>query len=430
MTTRRITNAVVIAAGCVSLLLSGCSSAPSAAASPRAGDRTSYAFWPLFPDEPRVQFLRSLGGSADLSQTKSSALESIVFGKEVEKDATISKPYGLAMRDGRVYVCDMRAGSLVVFDLRKKQTRLVGTSGANRLGHPVAVAVADDGQIYVAESERGAIVVFDASERYSHSMGLPKFKPAALAVHGDRLYASDMLAQAVQVFDRTSGKHVGTVGSVGDNDGQFRLPLGIATDRTGNLFVIDMMRGRLQKFSPEGQFLAATGIIGDSAGAFARPKHIAVDSDGIIYVVDASFQNVQMFDDQLRMLMHFGAAGDFPGSMNLPAGICVDDATIALFRGDLHEGFEGKRVIAVTNQFGDAKVSLYAFGQKREGFAAADFARVATKVSQGVGATEETLMMQETVPGGTAPDDASTPDAPAEPATNEPAPATPAVTPK
>ncbi|HEX2839373.1 MAG TPA: hypothetical protein VHN77_14745 [Phycisphaerales bacterium] len=428
MTIRRLTHTLILAAGCVSLvLLSACSSAPGAAASTRASGRSNYAFWPLFPDEPRVQFLRSLGGSADLAKAESSALENIVFGKEVEKDAMISKPYGLAMRDGRVYVCDMRAGSLVVFDLRKKQTRLLGTSGANRLGHPVAVAVADDGRIYVAESERGAIVVFDATERYSHSMGLPKFKPASLAVHGNRLYASDMLAQAVQVFDCATGKHVGTIGSVGDNDGQFRLPLGVATDKVGNVFVIDMMRGRLQKFSPDGQFLAGTGVIGDSAGAFARPKHIAVDSDGIIYVVDASFQNVQMFDDQLRMLMHFGAAGNFPGSMNLPAGICVDDATIALFRDELHEGFEGKRVIAVTNQFGDAKVSLYALGQKREGYAAADFARVATKVSQGVGATEETLMMQETVPGGTPLEDVEASDTPTEPA---PTPTPPAVTPK
>ncbi len=375
------------------VLLTACSAGPGpAAARPQ---RSTYAFWPQFPDDPRVQFLRSMGGSSDVAATTSSALEEMVFGKDADKSAMINKPYGLALKDGVLYVCDMRAKSLVVMDLKKKQTRLVGATGANRLGHPVAVAVADDGEIYVAESERGAIVVFDAQERYSRAIGFPKFKPVALAIHADRLYATDMLAQAVQVLDRKTGKLLGTIGSVGDGDGQFRLPMGVATDKQGNVYVVDMMRGRLQKFSPDGKFLLAGGQLGDSAGTFARPKHIAVDSDGIVYVVDAAFQNVQLFDEQFRVLTFFGAAGDHPGAMNMPAGVCVDDGSLSLFTGLLHEGFTGRRVIAVTNQFGDAKVSLYALGEKKPGFEAADFARVAVKVAPGVGATEDTRQMQE-----------------------------------
>ncbi len=384
----------IVVAGLFTSLASCGSTGAATAAKPQA-EKTGYAFWPLFPDEPRVQFLRSFGGSADVAPVQSSQLENIVFGKEVEKDAMINKPYGLAMRNGSVYVCDMRAGSLVVMDLKKKQTRLVGMSGANRLNHPVAVTIADDGMIYVAESDRGAVVVFDANERYSHSIGFPKFKPVSLAVFGDRLYASDMANQVVQVFDRKSGKQMASIGGVGDGDGKFRLPLGIAVDKVGNLFVVDMMQGRVQKFSPDGMFMASVGGLGDTPGSFARPKHIAIDNDGIIYVVDSSFQNVQMFDDQLRLLLAFGAAGDFPGAMNLPAGICVDDGTLSVVQNDLHPGFAAKRVIAVTNQFGNDKVSLYALGNARSGYTAADLARVSAKISQGVGATEETLQMQE-----------------------------------
>ncbi|MFO0832603.1 MAG: hypothetical protein U0637_12280 [Phycisphaerales bacterium] len=385
--------AMMLAATGLTMLMPACSSGQPGA-KPRA-ERTGFAFWPQFPDDPRVQFLRSLGGSAELAAAKSSTLENVVFGKEAEKDAVISKPYGVAIRNGIVYVCDMRGKSLVALDFKKKQTRIMGSTGSNRLGHPVAVAVADDGEIYVAESERGAIVVFDAQERYSRAIGFPKFKPVALAIHGDRLYATDMLAQAVQVLDRKSGKQLGTIGSVGDNDGQFRLPMGVATDKQGNVYVVDMMRGRLQKFSPDGKLLLAGGQMGDSTGTFARPKHIAVDNDGLVYVVDAAFQNVQIFDDQFRVLTFFGAAGDHPGAMNMPAGICVDDGSIAQFAGELHEGFNGKRVVAVTNQFGDNKVCLYALGEKKPGFEAADFARVAVKINTGIGATEDTKQMQE-----------------------------------
>lgn len=373
--------------------LGGCAGSPDGGAS-RGAARGEYAFWPQFPVEPKVQYLRSFGGSGDLAPKASSALERAVFGKEVEQEAMINKPYGVAMHKGRIYVSDLRAGNVVVLDLAKKQTRLMGVSGANRLTHPVAVAVADDGTIYVAESDRGVIAVFDASERYTHAIGFEKFKPVSLAVHGERLYACDMLGQVVQVFDRASGQRIASIGSVGDGDGQFRLPLGVATDRIGNVYVSDMMRSRVQKFSPDGAYLGGVGTVGDTPGSFARPKHLAVDRDGIIYVVDAAFQNVQMFDDQFRLLLAFGAAGDFPGAMNLPAGVCVDDETLAMFLDEVHPGFVPKRVIAVANQFGPAKVSLYALGKPREGYAAAEFARSAAKVATGVGPTEETLQMQ------------------------------------
>lgn len=380
--------------------LAGCTASPNAGgpggakASGNTGANT-YAFWPQFPVDPRIQFVRAYSGSGDLSDAKPSALEQVVFGKDVAREAMINKPYGVTVKNGRIYVCDLRAGSLVVLDLAKKQTRLVGTSGANRLSNPAAVAVADDGTIYVAESERGAVMVFDARERYSHSMGFSKFKPSALAIHADRLYACDMGGQAIQIFDRKTGKHLGSIGSVGDGDGQFRLPLGVATDAQGNVYVSDMMRCRVQKFSPDGTFIAGVGTVGDIPGSFVRPKHIAVDSDGIVYVVDAAFQNVQMFDDQLRLLMFFGAAGPFPGAMNLPAGIAVADSGLEFFQGLVHPGFDAKRLVVVTNQFGDAKVSVYAMGELRKGFTAADLAKSSVAVTAGIGTTEETREMQK-----------------------------------
>jgi DNA-binding beta-propeller fold protein YncE len=390
--------AAVLAAAAVPLLLAGCASTESSSRATRAAEpagANTYAFWPQFPVDPHIQFVRAFTGSGDLSDAKPSALEQVVFGKEVAREAMINKPYGVAIKGGRIYVCDIRAGSLVVLDLVKKQTRLVGTSGANRLSNPAAVAVADDGTIYVAESERGAVIVFDTRERYSHSIGFAKFKPSALAIHGDRLYACDMAGQTVQVFDRASGKHLGSIGSVGDGDGQFRLPLGVATDAMGNIYVSDMMRCRVQKFAPDGSFLAGVGTVGDVPGSFVRPKHIAVDSDGVVYVVDAAFQNVQMFDDQLRLLMFFGAAGPFPGAMNLPAGIAVSDADLGLFKDRVHPGFEAKRLVVVTNQFGDAKVSVYAMGELRQGYTAADLAKSSVPITAGLGTTEDTREMQK-----------------------------------
>ncbi|MCX5690011.1 MAG: hypothetical protein NTV94_09565 [Planctomycetota bacterium] len=368
-----------------------------AAITPTAAPEGKYAFWPLFPDEPRIQFLKAFGTSDDVSPSKASTLEKVVFGKQVDDTAGINKPYGVAMKNGKIYVCDIRGTSLVVLDLKKKQTRLVGTSGSNRLAHPVAVAVADDGMIYVADNERGLVMVFDANERYQSSMGFDKFKPVAVAVHGNTLYACDMAGQNVTVFDRKTGQKTGTIGSVGDGEGQFRVPLGLSVDAAGNVYVADMMACRVQKFMPDGKYVAVYGKLGDHGGSFARPKHMAIDSSGIHYVVDAAFQNVQIFDPQYQVLMAFGAAGSYPGAMNLPAGICVTDDSIEYFKDLLHPGFEAKRLVVVTNQFGPNKVAVYALGQLKKGWTAEQLAASSAGVTSGMGMSEDRAALQKAV---------------------------------
>lgn len=374
------------------IALCGCAAdAPSTA----AGDPgAKYAFWPtpqvstdagVRDTEPRIQFLGSFNSSEDVSATKSSGLERIVFGADAVKPAVVNKPYGVAMRDGKIYVCDIRAKALVVMDLAKKQTRLVGVTGSNRLQRPVAVAVADDGQLYVADGIHGAIFVFDTSERFTRSIVVPKLKPASIAISGERLFIADMGRQQILVLDRGTGKELGAIGTVGDEDGQFRLPIGVATDKAGNIYVADMMRCKVQKFSPEGTFLSAVGQQGDHAGGFARPKHLAVDSEGVVYVVDSGFQNVQMFNAGFQLLMHFGAAGDFSGAMNLPVGVAVTDTGTEYFKDRLHPGFAAKRLIVVANQFGDSKISVYAMGERRAGVSLASLSNSAQAVQTGVG---------------------------------------------
>ena len=358
-----------------------------------------YAFWPTAPTEPRIQFVRSYETSTDVVGSRDSAFSRIVFGDEEESAVAVQKPYGITTSGASIYVCDIRSSSLTVLDLANKEMRLVGVGGFNRLGNPVDVEIADDGMIYVADTERGAVIVFNQKERFVRAIGFEDFVPISVAVHGDLLYTGSRASQVVDVFDRHSGEHIRSIGEIGDEDGQFRLPLGMETDAEGNLYVMDMMRGRLQKFSPEGELLAAVGAIGDVAGSFARPKQITIDSEGIIYIVDAAFQNVQMFNSDLELLMHFGSAGNFQGAMNLPAGICVaEDPRLIEYLSDLiHPGFKPTRFVLVTNQFGPDKVSVYALGQRRDEWTVAELHSSAADVSEGAGVNpdSEALLIDE-----------------------------------
>lgn len=391
---RRMFFRLAVLAAC-SAPLAGCSGGGGATASRKPSVSGMYAFWPRPPADPHVQFLQPIASREDVSPERRSALSKLVFGEDQTNESAIQKPYGVAMHDGRLYVCDIRKNTLVVLDFAKQQMRLVGATGFNTLINPVDVHVAEDGMIYVADNERMAVFVFGADERFQRIIGHDDFRPVGVVTHGDRLYACNMDQQIVEIFNRFTGEQIGTIGSVGDADGQFRVPIGIDADKDGNIYVVDLMRCRVQKFSPEGQLLGAVGAVGDVAGSFVRPKQIAVDSDGIIYVVDAAFQNVQMFDSEFRLLMHFGAAGNFAGSMNLPAGICVDETSLKYFADEVHPGFVAKRLILVTNQFGPAKVSAYALGERAEGWTISELTANALDTESGVGQNPETERLQQ-----------------------------------
>ena len=142
----------------------GCSSTPKTTEKPSG--LMKYAFWPPYPDEPRVQFLVSLENSRQIAERTQNVMADIVYGKESVRDAAVTKPYGVEMWNGRIYICDIRGGGVMVFDLRKKQTRIMGTTGSETLAKPTDIAISEDGTKYVADVGRNLVFVFDASERF------------------------------------------------------------------------------------------------------------------------------------------------------------------------------------------------------------------------------------------------------------------------
>jgi len=341
-----------------------------------------YSFWPPFPQDPRILFLASYSANTDIEPPKTK-LDEIIYGKDPQSLAMISNPYGVAMWNGRIYVCDTRNPAIEILDLRKHEMQLMSAPEAGKLGKPVAIAIAADGNKYVADVQIGAIAVFDASDHFIRQIGHEDFKPVGVAVYGRELYVTDHKANHVEVFDRFSGASLRTIGGFGQKPGQMVGPLGIATDDQGNIYVDDIINCRVQKFAPDGKFLGAFGSLGDHPGTFTRPKHLAVDHDGVIYVVDAAFQNVQMFDSKFRALLFFGNPGDYPGSMDLPAGISLHDSDLDLFADRIPDAFEAQHLILVTNQFGDHKVSVYALGHLKQGRTINDIAGSNGVVSQG-----------------------------------------------
>jgi len=374
--------------------------AAGCASQPKADQPKAAAFWPSYPDEPRIQYLRSIEKSTDIQPPKSK-LEDLALGKEAEEVLPLRLPYGVKMWHGRIYVCDTGTSTVSIFDLAKKQTFVLGKSDADSMLKPSDIDIAPDGTKYVADNGRREIFVYGADDRFISAFALKDIKPVAVAVYQDELFVCDSLGKRVVVLNRRDGKLLRTIGGPGPKKGQFVLPISVAVDAEGNIYVMDVLKCLLQKFDHDGKLLMSFGQLADNVGGMVRPKQIAVDKQGIIYVVDSAIQNVQLFDQSGRLLTFFGAPGNHLGAMNTPVGISIHQGDIDLFKEWIHPAFEPEYLILVTNQAGPSKVAVYAMGKLKAGKTVADIRAAEGIVGAGISAGTDSgnkLLGAQTLP--------------------------------
>ena len=320
-------------------------------------------FYPSAPEQPRIQFLKSMNGGS-FFQTGNG------FGDRfpgyqapatADKDG-IKKPYGLALSNGKVYVCDAGAGVVKIFDLDKKYVSNLGDMKPGKLVKPMNIAVSENGTKYVADVAQGQIFVYDASNVFVKAIGDGKtVKPTDVVLSKGKLYATDMTSGQVIAFDPATSKELFRVGTSGFNDYILLRGTNITADQAGNLYVSDTLGGKINVFTENGKFVRTIGALGDSLGQFARAKGVAVDHANRLYAVDGAFENVQIFNDKDQLLLPFGEAGNVAGGMNMPAKVVVDYNHNQYFKQFVAAGRDLDYVILVTNQFGDNRVNVYGF---------------------------------------------------------------------
>lgn len=338
-------------------ILAGCASAPKPVQAP--------VFYPEPPALPRIQYLKSYTTARDVDAGRS-AFELFVTG-EKEQITTLDKPYGVAIYDGKIYVCDTNA-TVMVFDLKKKSFEpLRGAEGLGKLAQPLNISIDKEGNKYVADPVRGQVVIYDKNDFYVSAIGVPGvWKPVDAVAYEDRLYVADILNSEIKVFDKRTGNMTLRIGQTKDETfGRLVSPTNIAFDNDGYLYVADVGRFQIVKLDRDGHIINSIGELGDRAGSFSRPRGVAVDKAGRIYAVDAAFDNVQIFNKEGRLLFFFGEAGDKPGDMFLPAKITVDYDNISYFQRYVDPKFEVECILIVTSQFGNRMVNVYALGKEK-----------------------------------------------------------------
>ena len=86
-----------------------------------------------------------------------------------------------------------------------------------------------------------------------------------------------------------------TFGSLGSEEGQFKLPVGVGIDSSDRIIVADGRNDRIQVFDSFGNFVTVIGSSGTATGQFQSPSGVAVDSLDQIVVIDVFNNRVQIF---------------------------------------------------------------------------------------------------------------------------------------
>ncbi len=344
------------------------------AAGPETEGTKQTLFLPPAPSLPRLQFLRSISGSADV-EPRSSALDSFLFGAEAKKERIIGRPYDCAVHNGKIFV-SVQSGYFVEIDLPKSKIQIVEVHGRATLITPLGFTFADDGLLYVADKGRRQIVVLDEKFEFVREYG--PFEQEAritdVAVHGERLYitnASTKTSQmgTVRVLDKTSGEEIMRLGhefGADDTTDQFLAsPVAVVVDEPGNVYVLDALKMRIFVWSPEGELVGHIGQPGNSLGGFARPRGLALNSK-LLWVVDNDFGNCQAFDLAGRPRMFFGSKGDAPGQFRQPSAVWVGTEGLDLFADNIDEDFDAQKLVIVVSRNGPHRLSFFAFGRHKK----------------------------------------------------------------
>lgn len=124
------------------------------------------------------------------------------------------------------------------------------------------VAIGAGGVVYAVNPTSNTIYVFDANLNVIGTLTTAADnkagdlnQPYGVAVDGsrNRLYVTEGKGNRVDTFDisnATAPAWVGSWGTTGAANGQFSQPQGISLDRSGNIYVDDLLNERVQVFAP------------------------------------------------------------------------------------------------------------------------------------------------------------------------------------
>lgn len=235
-------------------------------------------------------------------------------------------------RAGNLHVTEFAGGRVLVFDRGLSLVREWGGPGreVGQLEQPTGIGVMADGTVVVGEAGGNRVQLFapdGTAEAVWGKFGVDpgEFGSAmGIGVHEElgRVYVADHVNSRIHVYD-FSGELLfmfpngGDFTQIGPEPDQMWLPGGVDVAADGSVLVVDTGNRRVQRWSPEGEFLAILGT-----GSINDPQVISANPDGTYWLAGPSDNRVALFDAD------GGLIAELPppeGGFDSPHGIAMRD---------------------------------------------------------------------------------------------------------
>ena len=156
--------------------------------------------------------------------------------------------------------------------------------------------------------------------------------PRGMCVDGNgNILVADTNNGRIEKFSPT-GNFLSVIASKGSGHGQLGEPNGIAVDRSGNIYVAEVASNhRVQKLAPDGTFIAEWK--GPDAG-FYGPRRIAIGPDDSVYVVDQGRARIVKLSPDGQVLTVWGSKGNGDGQFDDHTSVAVDPTTNKVYVAD------------------------------------------------------------------------------------------------
>ena len=198
---------------------------------------------------------------------------------------------------------------------------------------PRAIAIDQEDQIFVVD-KTARIQVFDRDGNFIRNWRTPECysgKPCGLGIsQNNELMVCDTHYFRVLFYTR-EGEPLPdlTIGGVnGRGPGEFGFVTDVVQDSKGNFYVAEYGDfDRIQKFTPDREFVYQWGQHGEAIGQFQRPQGLAIDANDHLWVADSSNNRIQIFDvsgDEPLFVKTWGKPGQAVGCLSYPYNLVLD----------------------------------------------------------------------------------------------------------
>jgi DNA-binding beta-propeller fold protein YncE len=207
---------------------------------------------------------------------------------------------------------------------------------------PGDTALDTEGRLWVADTGNSRFAIFDPDgnfiEYWEHrGSGVGEFilersngdgyGAIEFAPDGS-FYVLDVGNRRVEHFDQQRN-FIKAWGGFGTAPGTFSDPIGLDVDANGVVYVLDDVRGVIERYDKNGNVLGSIDDNPLSAPGFNTANSLSLDAAGNFYVSDccSAGNQVQKLDPTGVLLVTYGAAGTGPGAFtDQPGSMAIDGA--------------------------------------------------------------------------------------------------------